>query len=69
MANISTRAIYIFASFVLLGSGAALADQCQPLTLVTTVDMRPSKNGRMYVPVKIMDTPKYVLLDTGGGIQ
>jgi predicted aspartyl protease len=49
------------------GANAALADDCPPLTMVTSVEMRiGNDDGRIYVPVKIADKPKDMLVDTGG---
>ncbi|HXL99577.1 MAG TPA: aspartyl protease family protein [Rhizomicrobium sp.] len=49
-------------------SGAAWAQDCKPLAIITTVDMVPSDDRREeFVPVTIAGVPKLMLLDTGGG--
>lgn len=46
---------------------AALAgDDCPPLTMITSVDMQIGGDGRIYVPAKINDVSKSMLVDTGG---
>src|SRR5208282_3445522 len=63
-------AIVFAASLPICWGSFALADDCHPLTLVTSVDMVPTKNKlREFVPVTINGTPKLMLLDTGGGIS
>jgi predicted aspartyl protease len=52
---------------VALRVGSALAeDQCPPLTMITSVDMQIGADGRIYVPAKINDVRKSMLVDTGG---
>jgi predicted aspartyl protease len=50
---------------VLPGVASAQA-ACPPLTVVTSVDMRVGADGRAYVPARIADTPRSMLVDTGG---
>jgi predicted aspartyl protease len=53
--------------FVAILPGAARAETaCPPLTLVASVDMRMGDDDRAYVPVKIGDAQKSMLIDTGG---
>jgi predicted aspartyl protease len=48
-------------------SGAARAEStCPPLTLVASVAMRVGDDDRAYVPVRIGDSQKSMLIDTGG---
>jgi len=55
--------ILIFAAL----SGEAHADTaCPPLTLITSVDMHIGDDGRVYVPAKIGNVQKSMLVDTGG---
>jgi predicted aspartyl protease len=51
---------------VFAGSPAVAGDDCPPLTMVTSVQMHIAEDGRVYVPAKINDTPKSMLVDTGG---
>ena len=48
---------------------SAVADECKPLVLLTSVDMIPMTSGRVFVPVKFGDVEKRMLLDTGGGFS
>ena len=45
---------------------ALAADDCPPLSIITSVAMQIGGDGRIYVPVKINDVPKSMLVDTGG---
>lgn len=52
-----------------LVSGAR-AEDCRPLSIYTSVDLvRRGGDTRMYVPVSINGTPKFMLLDTGGSMS
>jgi predicted aspartyl protease len=42
------------------------ADDCPPLTTITSVEMKLGDDDRPYVPVKINDASKSLLIDTGG---
>lgn len=59
-----------FLSVLLLAAGAVSvvhADEiCPPAQLVTSVDMRLGNDGRIYVPVKINHTSRWMMVDTGG---
>src|SRR6185503_16453138 len=49
------------------GAPTAWTDEnCPPLTMITSVDMQIGRDGRIYVPVRINDQPKRMLIDTGG---
>lgn len=41
-------------------------DDCPPLTILTSVPMKIGADNRPYVPVKIDDVPKSMVIDTGG---
>lgn len=60
----------IFGSALLAFGGlcaqAAKAEDCKPLTLVTTVQMEMSPSGRPLLPVVVNGTPYKFLFDTGG---
>lgn len=46
---------------------AAFADECGPLKILASVDLRTEPpDDRPYVPVTLDGQPKYMLLDTGG---
>lgn len=47
-------------------SPALAGDDCPPLTMVTSVPMHIADDGRIYVPAKINDASKSMLVDTGG---
>lgn len=47
-------------------SGQVLADQCPPLTILSSVDMKIGNSGRVFVPATINGTSQYMLVDTGG---
>ena len=49
-----------------LGMAAPVFADCAPLAMVTSVDMHIGGDGRVYVPVKINDVRKSMLVDTGG---
>jgi predicted aspartyl protease len=54
-------------SFAALTTGARAAEDCRPLTLITTVDLvRREGDPHVFVPVTINGTQKLMLLDTGG---
>ncbi len=59
-----------FASFaftILVAVNSALAEgQCPPLTIITSVNIQTGADGRIYVPAKINDISKSMLVDTGG---
>ncbi len=51
----------------LCGVGPVWAgEECPPLTMLTSVAMQIGDDGRPYVPVKINDKSKSMLVDTGG---
>src|SRR5438874_1329595 len=52
----------------LLQNGAALAEDCGPLQLITSVNMIP-EGGRFLVPATINNNPAKLLVDTGGGLS
>jgi len=68
----STRASLsgaVFAAFIFAISfcGDAAAEECPPLTLITSVGLVPSEHGTAgFVPVSIQGSPRLMLLDTGG---
>jgi predicted aspartyl protease len=45
------------------------AAECGPLQSFATVDTVSGPNGMMLVPVRINDLPRFLLLDTGGGLS
>src|SRR5947199_8796283 len=47
-------------------TSCAWADDCPPLTILTSVPMQIGADNRPYVPVKIDDKPKSMVIDTGG---
>ena len=54
-------------SFAALTSGVRAAEDCHPLTLITSVDLvRRDFDAHVYVPVAINGHKKLMLLDTGG---
>ncbi|HEX4859939.1 MAG TPA: hypothetical protein VFV07_01795 [Rhizomicrobium sp.] len=58
-----------FATALLLAAGGAMpafADDCPPLTILTSVDMTIGRSGRVFVPTQINGVQKYMLVDTGG---
>lgn len=48
------------------GSVTHADDACPPSAVLTSVDMRVAGDGRIYLPVKIGETSKSMLVDTGG---
>jgi predicted aspartyl protease len=63
-------ALFVAASFLIGMENAASADDCHPLTLITSVDLIPTTNNTwQFVPVTIQGTPKMMLLDTGGAVS
>jgi predicted aspartyl protease len=58
---------FVVFSLVLIGSAPwAKADEsCPPLGIVASVDMGADEGSRPFVPGKIGETPKYMLVDTG----
>lgn len=55
------------AGFVLaIGATVPAHADCAPLTMITSVDMQIGNDGLVYVPAKINDVDKAVLVDTGG---
>jgi predicted aspartyl protease len=52
---------------VLIQNSAALAEDCGPLQLITSVNLIP-QGARFLVPVTINNNPAKMLVDTGGGI-
>ncbi len=52
---------------MLLQIGAALAEDCSPLQLITSVDIVP-QDGLFLAPVTINNNQAKMLVDTGGGI-
>ena len=53
------------ACWVLYG-GAALAEDCKPLQLITSIPLTTEPSGRVTMPVSINGTTKEFLFDTGG---
>jgi predicted aspartyl protease len=57
-------------SALLIAAGAAMDaradDICPPAQVFTTVDMQIGNDGRIYVPVKINQIHKSMMVDTGG---
>jgi predicted aspartyl protease len=55
---------------LLLGAGliapAHADDVCPPAQLVTSVDIELGGDGRIYIPFKVNDAEKHMLVDTGG---
>ncbi len=52
------------------GGGAAFASDCNPLTVITSVELvRRDGDPRMFVPVSMEGKQKLMLLDTGGGVS
>ena len=56
---------------VLLSAGCAATSAraeaiCPPAQLVTTVDLKLGDDGRIYVPVKVNQIHKWMMVDTGG---
>lgn len=70
-ARISVPVLFLcFGSILLTLVAPASAEDCPPLTLITSVDLVPSENGReVFVPVTIAGADKLMLLDTGGAIS
>jgi predicted aspartyl protease len=58
--------ILITVLFAVATVGAARAEDCPPAQLVTSVDMKIADDGRIYVPVRLNDAKKSMLVDTGG---
>lgn len=55
---------------LLFGTNGFAADQCPPLTLLTSIDLTASEDGRAeFVPVEIAGVPKLMLLDLGAEIS
>ena len=52
-----------------MGSAAAVAAECGPLKLVTSVPLKFDPADRPLVPVTIQDGSRYLLLDTGGVVS
>ncbi|HEX3808465.1 MAG TPA: aspartyl protease family protein [Rhizomicrobium sp.] len=52
-----------------LSIAPAVAGDCKPQTILTTVDMIPMASGRVFVPVQLGSVQKRMLLDTGGGFS
>jgi predicted aspartyl protease len=51
-------------------SVGANADECGPLKIIASVDMKTEPpDPRFYVPVALQGQQKYMLLDTGGGLS
>lgn len=48
---------------------AQAADECPPLTRITSVDTTTGPGGYMLVPVKIGDAQRLMLFDTGGSLS
>lgn len=48
---------------------ATAADDCPPLTRITSVDTTTGPGGYMLVPVKIGDAQRLMLFDTGGSLS
>ena len=60
--------ILSFAVFLCCSIGAAApswADDCPPLTVISSVDARVGGDGLQYLPVQINDTQKFMMVDTG----
>jgi predicted aspartyl protease len=51
------------------GALPALAAECGPLQMVTSIPMRPIAGGRPGIDIKIGDTPETLLVDTGGALS
>ena len=51
---------------VAVAAGGARAQECPPAQRVTSVDMKIGDDGRIYVPVKVKNANKTLLVDTGG---
>jgi hypothetical protein len=66
------RSKVVLAALALACSAAApaLADDCGPLKLLTSVEMTPGPGGaRMFVPVSVNGAPKKFMIDTAGAIS
>jgi predicted aspartyl protease len=57
---------FVLAAALLCAAPAAAEEVCAPLTILTSLDMKPGKSGRPYVPARIGGTQEYMLVDTGG---
>jgi predicted aspartyl protease len=58
---------YIVLAVSLLFAAPALAEEiCPPLTILTSLDMKIGKSGRVFVPTLINGTAEDMLIDTGG---
>jgi predicted aspartyl protease len=55
----------VFALLIGFAPHTVRAD-CPPLTLITSVKMFIGDDNRAYVPVEVDNSPKYLLIDTGG---
>lgn len=65
--NVRTYLAFATLVFVCVMPAAAQADDCKPLTLITTLDMVPVKdNAAVIVKAKIDSSDVRMLLDTGG---
>ena len=60
-------AAFAFSCLAVAGQGAVAADDCKPLTLITSVDLlRRDGDPHVFVPVTINGHQRLMLLDTGG---
>lgn len=68
--KIYTRFLFAAGTFLVIGtisSQPAVAEECKPLTLLTTLDMVPVKDdAAVIVKTKIDGSDELMLLDTGG---
>ncbi len=63
------RALKLLSVLLFAGGGVASAHAeaiCPPAQAITTVDMKLGDDGRIYVPVKINQIHKWMMVDTGG---
>jgi Aspartyl protease len=57
---------FVLAILSLGWSAQALGEDCPPLTILTSVDMKIGHSGRVFVPVQLNGMQKYLMIDTGG---
>ena len=55
-------------SLAVVASAPSVAAECGPLQSLTTIDTLAGPNGSMLVPVRINDSPRVLLFDTGGAM-
>jgi hypothetical protein len=63
------RALKVLSILLLAGGAATSAHAeaiCPPAELFTSVDMKLGDDGRIYVPVKVNQIHKWMMVDTGG---